>query len=181
MSSFQNILISFELFPKNNNAYPILLPCLVKCMLESSITNLTVTSQWLLRVLPRRNNQVTLPQDVHISHAVTRAVFGTILNIYNDSICLFMINLVSSRYNRNWYLNFGHCGLINDLGSSPQPWGFALGLWWSSQVVNETTMTSILVSIPIIIAGQGLHCLIELPGVQRKLVNWCTVKIRMAK
>ena len=35
------------------------------------------------------------------------------------------------------------------MGSSPQPSGFALGLWWASQVVNETTMTSILVSIPL--------------------------------
>ena len=24
---------------------------------------------------------------------------------------------------RNWYLNFGHCGVINDLGSSTQPSG----------------------------------------------------------
>ena len=29
------------------------------------ITNLIVTSQWLLHVLPRRNNQVAWPQDVH--------------------------------------------------------------------------------------------------------------------
>ena len=29
------------------------------------------------------------------------------------------------------------------------PSGFALGLWWASQVVGDTTMTSILVSIPI--------------------------------
>ena len=35
--------------------------------------------------------------------------------------------------------------------SSPQPSGFALGLWWASQVVNETIMTSIKVSIPIAI------------------------------
>ena len=40
--------------------------------------------------------------------------------------------------------------VTNDLGSSPQPSGFALGLWWASQVVGDTTMTSILVSIPII-------------------------------
>ena len=39
--------------------------------------------------------------------------------------------------------------VTNDLGSSPQPSGFALGLWWASQVVGDATMTSILVSIPI--------------------------------
>ena len=83
------------------------------------------------------------------NHAVTRDSFGTLLSIWINSICLFIINLVLSWYNRNWYLNFGHCCLINDLGSSPQPSGFALGLWWASQVVDETTMTSILVSIPI--------------------------------
>ena len=33
------------------------------------------------------------------------------------------------------------------------PEGFALGLWWASQVVGDTTMTSILVSIPITIIG----------------------------
>ena len=57
------------------------------------------------------------------NHAVTRDSFGTNLNIQIDSICLFIINLVSSWKNRNWYLNFGHCCLINDLGSSPQPEG----------------------------------------------------------
>ena len=40
--------------------------------------------------------------------------------------------------------------LINDLGSSPQPEGEARGLWWASQVVNETTMTEIEVSIYIL-------------------------------
>ena len=64
-----------------------------------------------------------------------------------------LLMALPSDNNRNWYLNFGHRCLINDLGISPQPSGFALGLWWASQVVNETTMTSILVSISIIIIG----------------------------
>ena len=51
---------------------------------------------------------------------------------------------------RNWYQYWGHCCLINDLGSSPQPEGEARGLWWASQVVNETTMTEIEVSISIL-------------------------------
>ena len=51
---------------------------------------------------------------------------------------------------RNWYWYWGHCCLINDLGSSPQPEGEARGLWWASQVVNETTMTEIEVSISIL-------------------------------
>ena len=42
------------------------------------------------------------------------------------------------------------CCLINDLGSSPQPEGEARVLWWASQVVNETTMTEIEVSISIL-------------------------------
>ena len=51
---------------------------------------------------------------------------------------------------RNWYQYWGHCCLINDLGSSPQPEGEARVLWWASQVVNETTMTEIEVSISIL-------------------------------
>ena len=51
---------------------------------------------------------------------------------------------------RNWYQYWGHCCLINDLGSSPQPKGEARGLRWASQVVNETTMTEIEVSISIL-------------------------------
>ena len=37
-----------------------------------------------------------------------------------------------------------------DLGSSPQPEGEARGLWWASQVVGDTTMTEIEVSISIL-------------------------------
>ena len=51
---------------------------------------------------------------------------------------------------RNWYQYWGHCCLINDLRSSPQPSGEAQRLWWASQVVNETTMTEIEVSISIL-------------------------------
>ena len=50
----------------------------------------------------------------------------------------------------HWYRDWGHCGVINDLGSSPQPEGEARGLWWASQVVGDTTMTSISVSIYIL-------------------------------
>ena len=49
---------------------------------------------------------------------------------------------------RNWYQDWGHCGVTNDLESSPQP--FALGLWWAIQVVGDTTMTEIEVSISIL-------------------------------
>ena len=51
---------------------------------------------------------------------------------------------------RNWYQYWGYCCLINDLGSSPQPEGEARGLWWASQVLNETTLTEIEVSISIL-------------------------------
>ena len=51
---------------------------------------------------------------------------------------------------RNWYQDWGHCGVTNDLGSSPQPEGEALGLWWASWVVGDTTMTEIEVSISIL-------------------------------
>ena len=57
---------------------------------------------------------------------------------------------VSGQGYRNWYQYWGHCCLINDLVSSPQPEGEARGLWWASQVVNETTMTEIEVSISIL-------------------------------
>ena len=43
-----------------------------------------------------------------------------------------------------------HSPRVNDLGSSPQPKREARGLWWASQVVNETTMTEIEVSISIL-------------------------------
>ena len=51
---------------------------------------------------------------------------------------------------RNWYQDWGHCGVTNDLGSSPQPEGETRGLWWASQVVGDTTMTEIEVSISIL-------------------------------
>ena len=43
----------------------------------------------------------------------------------------------------NWYQNWGHCGVSNDLGNSPQLEGEARGLWWASYVVGDTTMTEI--------------------------------------
>ena len=51
---------------------------------------------------------------------------------------------------RNWYQYWGHCCLINDLRCSPQSECEARGLWWASQVVNETLMTEIEVSISIL-------------------------------
>ena len=51
---------------------------------------------------------------------------------------------------RNWYQDWGHCGVTNDLGSSPQPEGETRRLWWASQVVVDTTMTEIEVSISIL-------------------------------
>ena len=51
---------------------------------------------------------------------------------------------------RNWYRDWGHCGVTNDLGSSPQPEGEARGRWWASQVVGDTTMTEIEASISIL-------------------------------
>ena len=75
--------------------------------------------------------------------------FGAILSIQSDSVGLFIMNLVSQLKNKNWYLNFGHFCFINELWNSPQPSGFAFGLWRTSQVVNEPTITTILVPIPI--------------------------------
>ena len=51
---------------------------------------------------------------------------------------------------RNWYQDWGHYCVTNDLGSSPQPEGEARGLWWASQVVGDATMTEIEVSISIL-------------------------------
>ena len=79
---------------------------------------------------------------------------------FNICILLFVkIRVISSVYPsicrpgiwyRNWYQDWGHCGVTNDLGSSPQPEGEARGLWWASQVVGDTTMTEIEVSISIL-------------------------------
>ena len=69
----------------------------------------------------------------------------------NDGLLYSNIYMsLGSMSDRNWYQYWGHCCLINDLGSSPQPEGEARGLWWASQVVNETTMTEIEVSISIL-------------------------------
>ena len=70
--------------------------------------------------------------------------------LIHTRICIDLICFESSWKNRNWYLDFGHCGVTNDLGNSPQSSGFDLGLWWASLVVGDTTMAPILVSIPII-------------------------------
>ena len=53
-------------------------------------------------------------------------------------------------YYRNWYRDWGHCGVTNDLGRSPKPEGEARGLWWASHVVGDTTVTEIEVSISIL-------------------------------
>ena len=55
------------------------------------------------------------------------------------------------------------------MGSSPQPSGFALGLWWASQVVGDTTMTSILVSIPI---TPNQRCIIKWLGYQQAAIHY---------
>ena len=51
---------------------------------------------------------------------------------------------------RNWNQDWSHCGVTSDLGRSPQPEGEARSLWWASQVVGDTTMTEIEVSISIL-------------------------------
>ena len=73
-SSYQNILIDFDMFPKNDDGYFLFLFWL-SVQLNFSVTNLAVPSQWLLQVLPRINNQVTWPQDVHMSPCCNRAQF----------------------------------------------------------------------------------------------------------
>ena len=42
----------------------------------------------------------------------------TILDNYLDSICLFISDFFSSIQSRDWYLNVGHCDLINDLNDT---------------------------------------------------------------
>ena len=66
-----------------------------------------------------------------------------------NSSMWFSWRLTSTGY-RNWYQDWGHCDVTNDRGSSPQPEGEARGLWWASQVVGDTTMTEIEVSISIL-------------------------------
>ena len=67
-------------------------------------------------------------------------------------IDLTVVDFVYGMGYRNWYQDWGHCGVTNDpgsspqpsgddLGSSPQPEGEARGLWWASRVVGDTTMT----------------------------------------
>ena len=60
---------------------------------------------------------------------------------------------VASWENRNWYFDFRHCGVTNEMGSSPQASGFAIVLWLTSLIVGDITMASIFVSIPIIICN----------------------------
>ena len=79
------------------------------------------------------------------NHAVNRGVLGHIwafkLTVFLDSALIW----------------FHHDRIEIDISISVTvvsltTWevGFALGLWWASQVVNETTMTSILESIHIL-------------------------------
>ena len=66
----QNIILSkhFDKFWSVFQEWKWIFCCLfwLSVQLEFSVTNLTVTSHMLLHVLPRRNNQVTWPQDVHM-------------------------------------------------------------------------------------------------------------------
>ena len=71
-----------------------------------------------------------------------RATLCLIL-IRNETPFFVCVSRSTSVGYRNWYQYWGHCCLINNLGSSPQPEGEALGLWWASEVVNETTMTEL--------------------------------------
>ena len=68
--SFQNMILSkyFDWFWSVSQEWQWIFWCLfwLSVQLEFSVTNLTVTSQWFLHVLPRRNNQVTWTQDVHM-------------------------------------------------------------------------------------------------------------------
>ena len=78
-------------------------------------------------------------------------LLGQLSNIsFTLSAHLVQGTWIGDYWYRNWYQYWGHCCLINDLGSSPQPEGEARRLWWASQVVNETTMTEIEVSISIL-------------------------------
>ena len=76
--------------------------------------------------------------------------YTVIDNFQPTKMCIFAQEHVFLIFYRNWYQYWGHCYLINDLGSSPQPEGEARELWLASQVVNETTMTKIAVSISIL-------------------------------
>ena len=122
---------------------------------------------WPVDVTGRPRDDFCHPMDVHrvrwtftgrrshyrrssIAQFTHHSVRGGGKNTSTSGLGIFAptLNLVVSY--RNWYQYWGHCCLINDLGSSPQPEGEARGLWWASQVVNETTMTEIEVSISIL-------------------------------
>ena len=57
------------------------------------------------------------------------------------------MDCVPAWHNRNWYLDFSHCGLSNDPKISLSP-SASSRLCWDSQVIGEATVTTILVLIP---------------------------------
>ena len=74
--------------------------------------------------------------------------WGAISTIYLDSISLFVINF---RYNRikidTWILLIV---TLQTIWEAHRGHRFHLQLWWTSYVVREATVISILVSIPMI-------------------------------
>ena len=66
-----------------------------------------------------------------------------------------LYNLYGGMYGYwNIYQDWGHCGVTNDLGSSPQPEGEARR-WWASQVVGDITTTEI--EVPISTLSDDTH------------------------
>ena len=141
-----------------------------------SDTGITVTS--------KRNQDVTKEAAVTVVFGhdfrqwlIWNSFMGDFLLIH-IWICINSICFEASWWNRNWYLDFGHCGVTNDMGSSPQPSSFALGQWWASQAVGNTTMTSILVSIPIFNTMMSQisvmqHCSLVQKCLEISSTNWC--------
>ena len=79
------------------------------------------------------------------NQAVTWTVWGQ-FRAFTSAVFLYLLIIILIIIEWKLMPLFGHCGLINDMGSSPQP---SASLWWASHVVDEATVTSILILIPI--------------------------------
>ena len=117
---YQNILL-FDKFPRNDNAY------FVAYLYEMYGWNLAWQALlWhhsgCYQGLRLWNNQVTCRHGtMAIRTHVNYDSFGRISSLYIDSIWLFEIDFVLSRYNENWSFDFSHCGNANDPGISSKP------------------------------------------------------------
>ena len=137
---FQNITLSKhfdypDLFPKNDDGY--LLPILIKRTV-GIYCNITVVATRVTK--EKRSGQLT-----------SRCAHVTMLWPGNSFGANWAFKLTTFVYSSLIYFHHNRMDIDSSISVSfvtLTTWEAYLGLWWASQVVNETTVTSILMSSP---------------------------------